>query len=161
MHACIHTYVRTYMYTHTHTLSLSLSLSPLFCVQPASLLRRCAPLCTVCLSPLIFLSLRSGHHEAWCDDWGVRGLTPISLVEVYRRFRYTGCRRNTASTPNTSVHLYETTRRHIPEDIDLYSYRRRTWCCWTSLIFLGWCRVFWHPRRVRFLSPQVGRIVLW
>jgi hypothetical protein len=51
-----------------------------------------------------------------------------SLVEVYRRFRGACCLHHqgdeVASTSETSVNLYQTTRRNNPEESHLHTRRR-------------------------------------
>jgi hypothetical protein len=58
---------------------------------------------------------------------------PCGLVEVYRRFRGACCSiiratdypdDEAASTSETSVNFYQTTRRYIPEDSHLHTRRR-------------------------------------
>jgi hypothetical protein len=49
-------------------------------------------------------------------------VAPCSLVEVYRRF--IALMVEAASTSDTSVNVYQTTRRNIPEDSYLHTRRR-------------------------------------
>jgi hypothetical protein len=45
-------------------------------------------------------------------------VAPCNLVEIYRRFRgVAALMMEAASTAETSVNLYQTTRHYIPEDI--------------------------------------------
>jgi hypothetical protein len=55
-------------------------------------------------------------------------IAPCSLVEVYRRFRGACClialMLEAVSTSETSVNLYQTSRRNNPEDSYLHTRRR-------------------------------------
>jgi hypothetical protein len=60
--------------------------------------------------------------------------SPCSLVEVYRCFRgacydelLIALMMETASTSETSINFYQTTRRNIPEDSHLHFATVRTW----------------------------------
>jgi hypothetical protein len=58
----------------------------------------------------------------------IRAVAPCSLVEVYRRFRGTAfiirAMMEAASTSETSVCFYQTTRSNNPDDSHLHTRRR-------------------------------------
>jgi hypothetical protein len=46
-------------------------------------------------------------------------IAPYSLVDIGRHFRGTYCLHHKGDRPETSVSIYKTTRRNIPEDSHL------------------------------------------